>query len=127
MNTLALLPVNVQEPFAAQHAASGGASNSASPTTPQGRKLLKECQQFESILIANWWTEVEKGLKDISGPDSDPGSDTMQGMGIQSAAMALAANGGFGIANMLYHELAPSLHQTAPSAGALKKSPQVPK
>ncbi|HEX5483635.1 MAG TPA: rod-binding protein [Terriglobia bacterium] len=122
MNALTVLPVNIQKPFTAGNVTSGGGSNPVSPTTPQGRKLLKECQQFESILIASWWNEVEKGLKDISGPDSDPGSDTMQGMGIQSAAAAIAANGGLGIANMLYHELAPSLHQAAPAAQALKKS-----
>lgn len=121
MNALTPLPVNVQRTFTAPNDTSGGASSSVAPTTPQGRKLLEECQQFESILIASWWSEVEKGLKDISGPDSDPGSGTMQGMGIQSAAAAISANGGLGIANMLYHELAPSLHQALP-AQALKKS-----
>ena len=68
---------------------------------------MKECQQFEGILIASLWNEMEKGLG-LSDPASNPGSGTMQGFGIQAAAMGIAGAGGLGIARMLYQELAPS-------------------
>lgn len=67
---------------------------------------MKECRQFESILIANLWNEMEKGIS-LSDPGSDPGSGTMQGFGIQAAAIGIANAGGLGIARMLYQELAP--------------------
>lgn len=77
-------------------------------STPQARKLLSECREFEGILIANLWSEMEKGLG-LSDPTTDPGAETMQGFGIQAAAMGIASVGGLGIARMMYHVLAPSL------------------
>ncbi|MGH9325411.1 MAG: hypothetical protein ACRD2B_01780 [Terriglobia bacterium] len=80
-------------------------------STPQARKLLAECRNFEGILIANLWDQMEQGLG-LSGPSTDPGSETMQGFGIQAAAMGIASAGGFGVARMLYHALAPSLRHS---------------
>jgi Rod binding domain-containing protein len=70
-------------------------------STPQTRKLYKECQQFEGLLIANLWSEMSEG-DSMTGLDSEPGDATMQGLGIQSAANSIAMDGGMGIARMLY-------------------------
>lgn len=89
-------------------------------SSPQSRKLFKECQKFEAILISNLWSEMEQGVSGTGlGSGSDPGADTMQSFGIQAAATGLANAGGLGIARMLYQELAPSLsHRPAlPVAG----------
>ncbi|MGH9350778.1 MAG: hypothetical protein ACRD2G_01225, partial [Terriglobia bacterium] len=55
----------------------------------------------------------------MSDTGSDPGAATMQGLGIQSAAMGLASAGGLGIARMIYQELAPRLaHMVHPQGSA---------
>ena len=92
-------------------------------SSPQSRKLMKECRQFEGILIANLWKEMQKGMN-IEDTGNDPGSGTMLGFGIQAAAMGIASAGGLGIARMLYHELAPRLKsgrasQSGAAAGLL--------
>ncbi|MGH9451475.1 MAG: hypothetical protein ACRD11_13205, partial [Terriglobia bacterium] len=92
-------------------------------SSPQSRKLFKECQQFEAILISNLWSEMEQGtdLTGVaSGEGADPGADTMQGFGIQAAATGVANAGGLGIARMLYQELAPSLAHHKAQAGGRK-------
>ncbi|MDE3180065.1 MAG: hypothetical protein KGM47_10460 [Acidobacteriota bacterium] len=89
-------------------------------SSPQSRKLFKECQKFEALLISNLWNEMEQGIG--SDGDSDPGAATMQGFGIQAAATGVAGAGGMGIARMLYQELAPSLLRNGAQPAAGKKS-----
>ncbi len=103
-------------PLGSHYAARSLSSPVADPSSsPQTRKLFEACQQFEGMLIANLWDEMEQGT-DISGLDSgDPGASTMQGLGIQSAAMAIAHAGGVGLARILYRAIAPKIAE-APSA-----------
>lgn len=97
----------------------------APDSTPQTRKLYKECQQFESILISSLWNEMEQGVG-IADNGNDPGAGTMQGLGIQSAALGLASTGGLGIARMIYQRLAPRLasEDQAQVAAPSGKTPQ---
>ncbi|MGH9352549.1 MAG: hypothetical protein ACRD2G_10370, partial [Terriglobia bacterium] len=74
----------------AAHAAQSAPSAPNPDSSPETRKLYKECQQFEGILISNLWGEMEQGVS-MSDTGSDPGAATMQGLGIQSAAMGLAS------------------------------------
>lgn len=94
-------------------------------STPQTRKLYKECQQFEGILISNLWNEMEQGVG-IADNGNDPGAGTMQGLGVQSAALGLASAGGLGIARMIYQQLAPRLagNGQAQAAAESEKMPQ---
>ena len=116
MNT-ALLQSGLAASSAAQNLATNGPGIQQPDSSPQDRKLMKECRQFEGILIASLWNEMEKGmgLRDAS---NDPGSGSMQGFGIQAAALGIANAGGLGLARMLYHELAPRLHSGRPSSPA---------
>jgi hypothetical protein len=77
-------------------------------STPQTRRLYKECQQFEGVLIANLWSELDQGVS-MTDLGSDPGAMTMQGLGIESAANGIAMAGGLGLARILYDALAPRL------------------
>lgn len=113
-----MAPVAFTSPHAVQPAPDPGAS-------PQTRKLFSECKQFESILISNLWSDMEQGVG-IADNAADPGAATMQGLGIQSAAMGLASAGGLGIARMIYQELAPRLlhAQRGASSGAEQQKPE---
>jgi Rod binding domain-containing protein len=92
-------------PFAVHDAAAQVAPPNS---TPQTRKLYKECQQFEGVLIANLWDEMDQGVS-MTDFGSDPGASTMEGLGIESAANSVATSGGLGIARILYDSLAPRL------------------
>jgi hypothetical protein len=94
-----------QNPFAVDHTAP---RVPAPNSTPQTRKLYKDCQQFEGVLIANLWNEMDEGVS-MTDFGSDPGASTMQGLGIESAATSVATSGGVGIARILYDALAPRL------------------
>lgn len=111
MTPLAPLPKDLY--FARDAAASVPKPDSS----PAARKLFSECQKFEALLIGNLWSEMEQGLSFGSaglGAGSDAGASTMQGFGIQSAAVGLAQAGGVGLARMLYRQLAPALNPPAP-------------
>lgn len=105
MSSAALAPSSLQSLYAVDSTAQQAPNPNS---TPQTRQLYKECKQFEALLISNLWSQMEKG---VGGADlgSDPGASTMQGIGIQEASLGLASAGGFGIARMLYQDLAPSL------------------
>ncbi|MGH9446257.1 MAG: hypothetical protein ACRD3O_11100 [Terriglobia bacterium] len=85
-------------------------------SSPQSRKLFEACQQFEGLLIADLWGEMEQGASMSGLASDDPGASTVQGLGIQSAAMAIAHAGGVGLARILYRAVAPQLAE-APEAG----------
>ena len=79
-------------------------------STAKTRTLYKNCQQFEGLLISNLWSEMEDGIS-LTGFGSDPEAGTMQGLGIEEAAMGIASSGGLGLARMIYQQLAPKLRQ----------------
>lgn len=88
--------------------------------TPQARKLRKSAQEFEALLISSWWREMQQSSLDPEDSDSvlGAGADTLQGLGMNAMATAVAQGGGLGIARMLVHSLEPSLHQPAPGNSA---------
>lgn len=108
MNVVPLLNSGLPASSSGEHSVAGVPAAQKPDCGPQERKLMKECRQFESILIANLWNEMEKGTGWDIG--NDPGSSTMQSFGIQAAATGIANSGGLGIARMLYQELAPHLN-----------------
>ncbi|HZT71882.1 MAG TPA: rod-binding protein [Terriglobia bacterium] len=87
---------------------------------PREKELIKECREFEGILIANLWTEMEKGVN-LGDPVDDPGFGTMQGFGIQAAALGIADAGGLGLARMLYHEVAMRVTNSAGPQRTLRR------
>ncbi len=87
---------------------------------PREKELIKECREFEGILIANLWTEMEKGMN-LGDPVDDPGFGTMQGFGIQAAALGIADAGGLGLARMLYHEVAMRVTNSAGPQRTLRR------
>jgi Rod binding domain-containing protein len=106
MSSFSIAATDVAHPYAARNSSTQAPDPSSSP---RARKLFEACQQFEGLLIADLWNEMEEGAS-MSGLDSDdPGAPTMQGLGIQSSAKAIAQAGGIGLARMLYQAVAPKM------------------
>ena len=75
---------------------------------PQLAKLRKGAREFESMMVEQIW----KGMK--SDSDDSGSSQTLNDMGSHAFAAGIAARGGFGIAKMILHQLAPSADSGAP-------------
>ncbi len=107
-----MTPVDLSQSGSHHSTASTVASSAAttSKESPRAQKLLHSAQEFEAILVSSWWQQMQRSISD---PDenSDPGAETMQGIGIHSMAMAMAKSGGMGLARMLFHQLEPALAQ----------------
>ena len=72
---------------------------------PQVAKLKKAASEFESMLLAKWWSSMKESTLGADDDSSDPGHDTLDQMGIQAMSSAVASRGGLGIASMLVHSL----------------------
>lgn len=73
---------------------------------PAEQKLLHSCQEFESMMLAKLWEGMDKTFGgDPAQEDDDPGADTMRSLGIQSTSMALATQGGIGLAQVMFKQL----------------------
>jgi Rod binding domain-containing protein len=92
-----------------QEMAPVGASHTAE--TPAHRKLRKAAQDFESLLISELWQKYQASSS-WSGETQTAGSDTLNSLAIQTMSVTLAHRGGLGIAQMLVHQLEPSLNRS---------------
>lgn len=60
------------------------------------------------MMLAKLWEGMDKTFGvDPSAEDDDPGADTMRSLGIQSTSMALATQGGIGLAQIMFKQLDP--------------------
>ncbi len=82
--------------------------------SPEARKLRKSAQEFEAILVSSWWQEMQNSFQDPE-TEQEAGFDTLQQLGFQSMAMAIAGSGGIGLARMVFHKLAPALGRDRPT------------
>jgi Rod binding domain-containing protein len=84
--------------------------------SPEAHKLRKSTQEFEAMLVSSWWQEMQASFRDPD-EEQEAGSDTLQQIGFQSMATAMAASGGIGLARMVFHHLAPALDHSKPPDG----------
>lgn len=91
------------------------ASASLQPKSPAEEKVRKTASEFESLLLANWWSTMKEGGLSGGEEDSDPGKDTLDHLGIQAMSAAVANGGGLGIGAMLVRSL---LSKVEPHDGA---------
>ncbi|GEM_PF-3786020 len=76
---------------------------------PQLEKLRKGAREFESMMVEQIW----KGMKTETGDDSGSGN-SLSDMASHAFAVGVAARGGFGIAKMILHQLAPNAAAESP-------------
>jgi len=111
---------NIASPVAAsrpQTSLDGAAKESAIH-----KKLRQAAQEFEGMLITELMQNSNMGFSSLTGDAPTGGSDTLNSLAIQTLSSGLAAHGGMGIANMIVHQLEPSLNRIQQ-----KTSPSVPR
>jgi Rod binding domain-containing protein len=87
-------------------------SGAAAPESADVKKIKKAASDFESMLLAKWWSSMKQsGLSDDDS--SDPGHETLDEMGIQAMSTAVANGGGLGIAAMLVKSLLSKAQEAA--------------
>ena len=84
-------------------------SASGQPETSAHKKLRKAAQEFEGMLISQLLGEFNMGFSSLTGDSPLAGSETLNSLAIQTLSSAMARRGGFGIGQMLVHQLEPSL------------------
>ncbi len=67
-------------------------------------KLKKAAQDFEGLLLASLLDEM-KSFSDSLGSESDPGSSSVQGLGISALSSAISKAGGIGLGKMVLQQL----------------------
>ncbi|MFZ0960095.1 MAG: hypothetical protein WAO35_04265 [Terriglobia bacterium] len=91
-----------------------------SPETATHKKLRKAAQEFEGILISQLLGDFKLGSSSLTGDTPLAGSETLNSLTIQSLSVALARRGGLGIAQMLVHQLEPTLNRGQQNQGKIR-------
>lgn len=68
-------------------------------------RSVKAARQFEASLIASLMESMEKTFGTLPGDSEAPGTDNYNYVGTQALGGVIAAQGGFGIANMIIQHL----------------------
>jgi len=84
----------------------------------QKQKIEKSAREFEALLLQGWLQQAEKSLATVPGADDDqdPGQDTMNSLGVQALAGAMAATGGVGLGAMIEKSLLAMAQKSQPPA-----------
>ncbi len=75
--------------------------------SPDRLQLRKASQEFEAILIAEWWKSATAGFKGLSDED-ETGLQAFGEFGQQAMSLAIAQAGGLGIGRMMFERLSGS-------------------
>ncbi|MGH9534886.1 MAG: hypothetical protein ACRD2E_08515 [Terriglobales bacterium] len=100
---------------------------SLTPTTPLGPaaeqqdKLRHAAQQFESMLLAQWWQQMRHS--GFGGDSSqDPIYSAVDAAGMEAVTLAMSRAGGIGVATMIVKELQPDLDRGPKGASGSQRA-----
>ena len=89
-------------------------------TLAREQKLHRATQEFEAMLIANFWKSMTESFSNSDEDSLDPGHSTWQDMGVQAMSEALSKAGGFGLGKMILKHLEPLVQDAGPRTPATK-------
>jgi Rod binding domain-containing protein len=93
-------------------ALSGALPGSAISSSDSPERIVKAARDFEAVLLRSLLEPLQKSFSTIAGESSQAGQGDYEYMGTEALAIALAASGGLGIADMITKQL-----ERASSAG----------
>jgi flagellar protein FlgJ len=77
------------------------------PTTPEQKKLMGACQDFESVMLGMVFKEMNSASIDKKDPlNKGVGADTYRDMLADERSKAMSKAGGIGLADGIYRQLA---------------------
>ena len=80
--------------------------------TTKEKKLIKECKDFEAILLQQMLTAMRKSIPKDGLYSSSNAQETYQSMYDESLAKEMASGRGIGLADSIYHQLAGRIEPT---------------
>jgi len=83
-------------------------------TAVQKRKLSKAAMEFESILISSFWKSMKESFSGDDEQATDPAHSTLDDLGIQAMAGAVAKAGGLGLGELIIRHLGQVVRAVAP-------------
>ena len=98
-----------------------GTAQVSTRNNPKAQKLHRAAQEFEAMLIANFWKSMTESFSSGDEDSLDPGHSTWQDMGVQAMSEGLAKSGGFGLGKLILKHLDPLVHSTPPQETTAKK------
>lgn len=103
------IKVPTANPKGAAHAKPGAHQGGASAQVDRKAsdpKLYEQCQEFESLFVKMMLSEMRKSVDKAGLVDGGMAEDIFQDMLYDEYALSMAKNGGFGLANQVYDQLA---------------------
>ena len=90
-------------------------------------RIEKGSKQFETMLLSSWLQQAEQSFATAPGVDDDDnedkaGRDQILGLGVQSLAQALEADGGIGIAKMIAKAMTAQSEKANPAVHAAESA-----
>jgi flagellar protein FlgJ len=77
------------------------------PTTPEQKKLMGACQDFESVMLGMVFKQMNTSSIDKKDPlNKGVGADTWRDMLADERAKSMSKAGGIGLADGIYRQLA---------------------
>lgn len=73
----------------------------------QERKLRRATQEFETMLISDFWKAMTESFAADDEEAIDPGHSTWKDMGVQAMAGAMSKAGGLGLGKLILKHLEP--------------------
>jgi len=87
----------------------------------RSHKLHRAAQEFEAMLIANFWKSMTESFSSGDEDSLDPGHSSWQDMGVQAMSEGLAKAGGFGLGKLILKHLEPLVDNVPTQETAAKK------
>ena len=113
------LPSHATNPV--PHLDTGASQVPVRNTTARDQKLHRATQEFEAMLIANFWKSMTESFSSGDEDSLDPGHSSWQDMGVQAMSEALSKAGGFGLGKMILKHLEPLVQGSTPQQTEPKK------
>jgi len=108
-----------QQAVTLQQTSAGGVSIRNS--TVQEQKLRRAAQEFEAMLISNFWKAMTESFSAGDEDALDPGHSTWNDMGVQAMAEGISKAGGFGLGKLILKHLEPMVQGKGASKGEAQK------
>jgi flagellar protein FlgJ len=82
-----------------------GAKKPAAPSSPQQKKLMGACKEFESVMLSQVFKQMRQSVQTSDPLNQGSANKTFQDMLDDETSKNMAKGGGIGLAESIYRQL----------------------